>query len=140
MFCFIIIGTSSSTLPFTHLEQVEQFRPLQLYMLSLEIALMQLVFLTVVARLLDLRIASKPGQGWRHDHGQENPRRYYQQDLTRRWKLDRGRSATHYRSGGNQPAYQSMINRRFMIVPPALSRDGYTETLRSKQGSSVPAT
>jgi DHA2 family multidrug resistance protein len=53
LFCFIIIGTSSSTLPFTYLEEVQQFRPLQLYMLSMEIALMQLVFLPVVARLLD---------------------------------------------------------------------------------------
>ena len=35
--------------------------------------------------------------------------------------LDRGRSATYPRSGGNQPAYQSMINRRFEAVPPTLS-------------------
>jgi hypothetical protein len=41
--------------------------------------------------------------------------------------LDRGRSATYPRSGGNQPAYQSMINRRFMIVPPALPSSGYVE-------------
>src|SRR3954447_17496191 len=67
--------------------------------------------------------ASKAGQGWGHGHGQENPRRYYQPDLIRRWTLDRGSSATHHRSGGNQPAYQSMINRRFMIVPPALAED-----------------
>jgi hypothetical protein len=31
----------------------------------------------------------------------------------RRWRLDRGSSATHHRSGGIQPAHQSMINRRF---------------------------
>src|ERR1700722_14737305 len=43
--------------------------------------------------------------------------------------LDRGSSATHHRSGGNQPAYQSMINRRFMIVPPALSSRGHPEQL-----------
>lgn len=53
LFCFIIIGISSSTLPFTYLEQVQQFRPVQLYLLSLEIALLQLVFLPVVAWLLD---------------------------------------------------------------------------------------
>jgi hypothetical protein len=41
--------------------------------------------------------------------------------------LDRGSSATYSRSGGNQPAYQSMINRRFMIVPPALPSRGYAE-------------
>jgi hypothetical protein len=32
-------------------------------------------------------------------------------------------------AGGNQPAYQSMINRRFMIVPPALPWGGYAESL-----------
>jgi MFS transporter, DHA2 family, multidrug resistance protein len=53
LFCFIIIGISSSTLPFTYLEQVQQFRPVQLYVLSLEIALLQLVFLPIVAWLLD---------------------------------------------------------------------------------------
>ena len=47
----------------------------------------------------------------------------------RRWKLDRGSSATYHRSGGNQPAYQSMINRRFMIVPPALPSGGHAEPL-----------
>jgi hypothetical protein len=36
-------------------------------------------------------------------HGQENPRFHYQPDLIRRWPLDRGISATHHRSGGNQP-------------------------------------
>src|ERR1700722_20303220 len=33
------------------------------------------------------------------------------------------------RSGGNQPAHQSMINRRFMIVPPALLSGGHAEEL-----------
>jgi len=56
---------------------------------------------------------SKAEQGWRHGHGQENPRVHYQPDIIRRWRLDRGSSATHHRSGGNQPAHQSMINRRF---------------------------
>jgi len=45
--------------------------------------------------------------------------------------LDRGSSATHYRSGGNQPAHQSMINRRFMIVPPALPSGGHAEQLET---------
>ena len=52
---------------------------------------------------------------------------HYQPDLIRRWTLDRGSSATYHRSGGNQPAYQSMINRRFMIVPPALPSGGHAE-------------
>ena len=47
----------------------------------------------------------------------------------RRWLLDRGSSATHHRSGGNQPAHQSMINRRFMIVPPALPSGGHAGQL-----------
>ena len=72
---------------------------------------------------------SKAGQDRRHGHGQENPRRYYQPDLIRRWPLDRGSSATHHRSGGNQPAYQSMIIRRFMSVLPALPSGGCAEQL-----------
>jgi hypothetical protein len=75
---------------------------------------------------------SKAGQGWRHDHGQENPRFHYQPDFIRRWILDRGSSATHHRSGGNQPAHQSMINRRFMIVPPALPNGGHAELLEER--------
>ena len=55
---------------------------------------------------------------------------HYQPDIIRRWKLDRGSSATYHRSGGNQPAHQSMINRRFMIVPPALPSGGHTEQLQ----------
>ena len=55
----------------------------------------------------------KTEQGWRHGHGQENPRCHYQPDILRRWTLDRGSSATHHRSGGSQRAHQSMINRRF---------------------------
>ena len=82
---------------------------------------------------------SNAGQGRRHGHGQENPRRYYQPDLIRRWKLDRGSSATHYGSGGNQPAHQSMINRRFMIVPPALLKAATLTSLKNKQGISMPA-
>ena len=53
---------------------------------------------------------------------------YYQPDLIRRWTLDRGSSTTYHRSGGNQPAHQSMINRRFMIVSPALPSGGHAET------------
>ena len=61
---------------------------------------------------------------------------HYQPDLIRRWLLDRGRSATHHRSSGSQPAHQSMINRRFMIVPPALSSGGHAEQLvKTSEGS-----
>ena len=42
----------------------------------------------------------------------------------------RGSAATHYRSGGNQPAYQSMINRPFSwIVPLALPSRGHSVPL-----------
>ena len=37
------------------------------------------------------------------------------------------------RSGGNQPAHQSMINRRYMIVPPALLSGGYAEQLEGQE-------
>jgi hypothetical protein len=85
-------------------------------------------------------ITSNAGQGWRHGHGQENPRGYYQPDIIRRWQLDRGRSATYHRSGGNQPAHQSMINRRFMIVPPALPSGGHAEQLAApSDGIFTPA-
>ena len=82
--------------------------------------------------------ASKAGQGRRHDHGQKNPRRYYQPDRIRRWTLDRGSSATHHRSGGNQPAHQSMINRRFMSVPPAMPNSGHAQQL-DKQATNFHA-
>jgi transposase len=35
----------------------------------------------------------------------------------------------HHRSGGQQPAHQSMVNRRLMIVPPALPSRGHAERL-----------
>jgi hypothetical protein len=38
------------------------------------------------------------------------------------------------RSGGNQPAHQSMINRRPMIVPPALLRGGHLQRNAEKKG------
>jgi transposase len=44
------------------------------------------------------------------------------------------------RLGGSQPAHQSMISRRFMIVPPALPSGGHAEQLETnKQRFSVPA-
>jgi MFS transporter, DHA2 family, multidrug resistance protein len=53
LFCFIIIGMSASVLPFTYLEEVQQFRPEQLFYLTTIIALLQLLFLPAAARLLD---------------------------------------------------------------------------------------
>jgi hypothetical protein len=51
----------------------------------------------------------------------ENPRLHYQPDQIRRWLLDRGSSTTNRRSGANQRAHQSMINRR-CAGRPARSR------------------
>src|SRR5215212_6429627 len=51
----------------------------------------------------------------------------------RRWLLDKGSSATHHRSGGHQPAHQSMINRRLMIVPPAMPSSCRTEQLDERE-------
>jgi hypothetical protein len=45
----------------------------------------------------------------------------------------------HHRSGGNQPAHQSMINRRLMIVPPTCPAAAALNSLEDKQGISVPA-
>src|SRR5215211_4550095 len=83
---------------------------------------------TIVGRSPTTKNTSKAGHVRRHDHGQENPRSHYQ-PFIRRWLLDRGSSATHHRSGGHQPAHQSMINRRLMIVPPAMPSSGRTEQL-----------
>jgi hypothetical protein len=55
------------------------------------------------------------------------PAKDFHAKVSANFRLDRGSSATHHRSGGNQPAYQSMINRRFLIVPPALSSGGHAE-------------
>jgi hypothetical protein len=57
----------------------------------------------------------------------------------RRWTLDRRSSATYHRSGGNQPAYQSMINRRFMIVFPVYPVAAMLNSLKNKQGILVLA-
>ena len=57
---------------------------------------------------------------------------YYQPELapTLDPRLRKLRDASQVRR--NQPAYQSMINRRFMIVPPALPRGGYVEKLKTR--------
>src|SRR4029077_10657483 len=51
---------------------------------------------TVSRRVSPRNNTPNAGQGWRHGHGQENPRRYYQPDLIRRWTLDRGSAATYH--------------------------------------------
>ena len=49
------------------------------------------------------------------------------------------RSATRHRSGGDQPAHQSMMNRRFTNVPPALPGRGHSEPLAREPRIFVPA-
>jgi DHA2 family multidrug resistance protein len=53
LFIFLLIGLSGSVLPNTFLEQVQGFRPEQLYPLTLAIALAQLLMLPALAWLLD---------------------------------------------------------------------------------------
>ena len=65
----------------------------------------------------------------------ENPRIHYQPDCIRRWSLDRGSSTTNRRSGANQRAYQRMINRRFLIVPPALPGSGHAANACAQQAT-----
>ena len=53
LFTFLIIGSSSSTLPNDYLVQVQGFRPIQLYRITLVVALSQLVLLPATSFLLD---------------------------------------------------------------------------------------
>ena len=63
LFGFLIISQSASTLPITYLQEVQGFRPLQLYPITLEVAVLQLLMLPLMAVLLnqawvDARIVS----------------------------------------------------------------------------------
>lgn len=55
LFTFLIIGLSSSTVPLRILEQVQGYRPEQSHLITLEVALAQLVLLPAIAFLLDFR-------------------------------------------------------------------------------------
>ncbi len=54
LFTFLLIGQSASTLPNTFLQQVQGFRPLQSYGVTLLVASAQLIMLPLVAMLLNL--------------------------------------------------------------------------------------
>ena len=56
---------------------------------------------------------SKAEQGWRHVTARRTLASTISRIFSETPRLDRGSSATHHRSGGIQPAHQSMINRRF---------------------------
>ncbi|PLZ02692.1 MFS transporter [Burkholderia sp. WAC0059] len=54
LFSFVIIGMSASTVPSEYLIEVQGFRPLQTYSLMAEVAALQLVFLPLLVKVLDL--------------------------------------------------------------------------------------
>ena len=55
LFTFLILNLSASTIPIDYLREVSGFRPLQSYLVTLLIALPQLVLLPLVAALLDFK-------------------------------------------------------------------------------------
>jgi DHA2 family multidrug resistance protein len=55
LFLFLIITQSSSTVPLQILQEVQGYRPLQAHLITLEVALAQLVLLPAIGFLLDFR-------------------------------------------------------------------------------------
>ncbi|MCQ8240742.1 MFS transporter [Rhizosaccharibacter radicis] len=55
LFTFLIVTSSSSSIPISYLEQVQDFRPLQAYGLTTLVACMQLVLLPAMALLLNIK-------------------------------------------------------------------------------------
>ena len=53
LFTFLIIATSASTIPLRYLQEVQLYRPIQSHLITLEIALLQLVMLPLLAFVLD---------------------------------------------------------------------------------------
>ncbi len=54
LFTFLIISQSGSTLPISFLQQVQGFRPAQLYPITLEVALLELIMLPLMAVVLNI--------------------------------------------------------------------------------------
>ena len=54
LFTFLIISQSGSTLPISYLQQVQGFRPAQLYPITLEVALLELIMLPLMAVVLNI--------------------------------------------------------------------------------------
>ncbi len=54
LFTFVIISISSSTIPIGYLEQVQGYRPLQAQLITMEIALLQLLLLPLMAVILNI--------------------------------------------------------------------------------------
>jgi DHA2 family multidrug resistance protein len=55
LFVFLVIGQSGSTVPLRYLQEVQGYRPLQSNLITLEIAVAQLVMLPAMAMLLDFK-------------------------------------------------------------------------------------
>jgi MFS transporter, DHA2 family, multidrug resistance protein len=55
LFIFLVIGQSGSTVPLRYLQEVQGYRPLQSNLITLEIAVSQLVMLPAMALLLDFK-------------------------------------------------------------------------------------
>jgi len=55
LFTFLIVGQSGSTVPLGYLQEVQGYRPLQSNLITLEIAVSQLVMLPAMALLLDYK-------------------------------------------------------------------------------------
>jgi DHA2 family multidrug resistance protein len=68
LFTFLIIGQSGSSVPLRYLQEVQGYRPLQSNLITLEIAVLQVVMLPAMALLLDFkrvdsRVVSVAGLG-----------------------------------------------------------------------------
>jgi DHA2 family multidrug resistance protein len=56
LFTFLIIAQSGSTVPLTYLQEIQGYRPLQAQLVTLEVALPQLLLLPAVAYVLDFDV------------------------------------------------------------------------------------
>lgn len=54
LFCFIIISLSASSIPLTYLQDVQGYRLQQAYLVTGEVAALQLVFLPILVKILDV--------------------------------------------------------------------------------------
>lgn len=66
LFSFVIVSQSAASLPITYLQQIQGFRPLQIYPVTLEVAAIELLLLPLLAILLncpwvDARVVSLVG-------------------------------------------------------------------------------
>ena len=53
LFCFVIIGMSTSTLPLNYLSAVHGYKPTQTMWIGLQIAALQFIYIPIVVKLLN---------------------------------------------------------------------------------------